>query len=107
MSVFKMHLIDSQIDKSLSDEEVKLSKFKNGDLIIAVMDRGWVFVGFATLLADGEIRLDCAHNIHRWGTTKGLGELAVKGPLKETVLYEAGVVYGKAVLVMKTDINKW
>jgi hypothetical protein len=107
MSVFKKHLIDSQIHNSLAGEEFKATKFVDGDLIIAVMDRGWVFVGFATILPEGEVRLDCAHNIHRWGTTKGLGEIAVGGPTKETILYEAGIVYGKPILVMKADINKW
>lgn len=53
--------------------------------------RGWVFVGdFAT---EGEqIVLSNAKCVRKWGTTKGLGQLALAGPTKDTVLDECGTV---------------
>jgi hypothetical protein len=107
MSVFKKHLIDKQIDESLRDNPMPRQDHKDGDFVIAVMDRGWVFVGFITNLPNERIRLDCCYNIHHWGTDKGLGQLAVYGPREETKLYEAGVIYGKPIFIMSADIDKW
>ena len=107
MSDFKRYAIQKQIDDSIAGATADLQSFQDGDLIIAVMDRGWVFVGFVTKISEEEIRLDCAHNVHKWGTTKGLGEIALAGPTTETVLYKAGVVYGKPILLMAADIDNW
>ncbi len=52
---------------------------------IVILQRGWIVVGDFTqegsqcVMRNGSV-------IRRWGTTKGLGELAVKGPLPETKL---------------------
>lgn len=60
-------------------------------IVIAILQRGWVFVG--KLTKDGnECILTNAQNIRRWGTSNGLGELAEKGPLKETKLDKVGTV---------------
>jgi hypothetical protein len=54
---------------------------------IYVMDRGWVLVGVPRDSKDKILlALDNCHVVRRWGTTKGIGELAQKGPLKETIL---------------------
>ncbi|MDA8156270.1 MAG: hypothetical protein M0Z52_07440 [Actinomycetota bacterium] len=52
---------------------------------IVILQRGWVFVG------DFEQKgsyctLKNAAVVRRWGTTRGLGELAQRGPLQHTVL---------------------
>ena len=70
------------------------------------MDRGWVFVGFITKLNDNKIRLDCCHNIHRWGTTQGLGEIALEGPTKNTILYPSAPIVGTPIFLLKTS-DKW
>lgn len=58
---------------------------------IVVLDRGWVMVG--QLEKDGdEYLLLNGHVIRRWGTTEGLGELAMKGPLPETKLEKIPLV---------------
>lgn len=60
---------------------------------IVILQRGWVFVG--RLVETGgcdELQLVNAHCIRRWGTTKGLGELANDGPLSNTVLEPSGTV---------------
>lgn len=46
---------------------------------IVVCDRGFVYVGKMTW--DGEFTtIEDAKNIRYWGTTNGLGELALSGP---------------------------
>jgi len=58
---------------------------KEGDLIIAVLQRGWVVVG-RVVESGHEITLRPAATVRRWGTSAGLGQLAVEGPLADTVL---------------------
>ena len=62
---------------------------------IVVMPYGWVFVG--KWEDDGNrTTLTRAHCIQKWGTEKGLGELALKGPLPNTVLCHTGAVIFKS-----------
>ena len=57
----------------------------SGKRAIIVLQRGWVAVG--KYAQDGDVgSLKGASIIRRWGTTKGLGELAEAGPQKNTVL---------------------
>jgi len=52
---------------------------------IVVLDRGFVVVGNVT--QDGPyIVIDDCSCIRRWGTTRGLGQLATGGPQPETKL---------------------
>lgn len=61
------------------------------DLKIVILDRGFVLVGNVTV--DGDwVTTTNASIIRCWGTTKGLGELAMNGPLKETKLDPIGTV---------------
>jgi hypothetical protein len=62
----------------------------SGDIKIAVLDRGFVYVGRVSYEGDFMI-LKNARNIRYWGTTKGLGEL-VNGPLSTTKLDMVGTV---------------
>lgn len=103
----KKYMITQDIDKAIADSPMPNRNYQNGDLVITVLDRGWVFMGFVTILSDTKVRLDCAYNIHRWGTTEGLGQLCVKGPTSETILNEAGTIYGTPIFVMKVDTSKW
>lgn len=52
---------------------------------IIVLHRGWVLIGNVTIDGDIVHITDCG-NIRRWGTTKGLGEIAKSGPTDETVI---------------------
>ena len=54
-------------------------------LTVVVLPHGWVFVGRRELRGD-TVYLHDAHNVRRWGTNAGLGQLASEGPLAETVL---------------------
>lgn len=54
----------------------------DGEIRIAVLQRGHVVIGVYS--QTGNIgRLEKASVIRRWGTSKGLGELAMSGPLSE------------------------
>ncbi len=79
------------------------------DVRIVIAQRGWVFVGQYEERGD-KVLLHRAKNVRRWGTTKGLGELAAKGPLDATVLDEAGEVEIHSLAVVATlrcDPERW
>lgn len=105
---FADYIATHSSEEMLAGKKLGIGKqIANGDLVIAVMDRGWVFVGIITELANDKIRLDCCFNIHKWGTTQGLGELAEKGPLKETVLYSSGPITGTPIFLMGVNDEVW
>jgi len=107
-SPFKDYYASDLIDKEvLKSPSTSTAGYHKGDFCIVVADRGWVFVGFITPLDNSEVRIDCCYNIHRWGTTEGLGQLCDSGPLEETVLYKVGTVFTKPILLMKANIEKW
>jgi hypothetical protein len=68
---------------------------------IVVIQAGWVVIGDVTR-SKGVTRVDDASVIRAWGTTAGLGEIALKGPTKSTVLDPAGTieVYDHAVIMV-------
>lgn len=106
-SPFRKYLMEKSVNDALFQAHQTMNMYEDGDLVITVHDRGWAFIGFVTKLANGIVRLDSAFNLHKWGTDKGLGQLAVGGPREETILNPAGTVYGQPILVMKCDIEQW
>jgi hypothetical protein len=72
---------------------------------IVVLQRGWVFVGEWS--EDGDmVTLNEASCIRIWGSTKGLGELALTGPTSKTVLDPTGKIHFHiltTVVVLDTD----
>jgi hypothetical protein len=62
-----------------------------GTTQIIVADKGFVFVGDVEDHADGSVTIRKCRNIRYWGTTKGLGELAV-GPTAKTIVDDFGTV---------------
>lgn len=73
-----------------------------GEVRIIVAVRGWVFVGNCTDNEDGSVTIKNAKNIRRWGTTKGLGELA-NGPTKDTVADDYGTVRTTAIVTIAVN----
>ena len=64
---------------------------ENHGLCIVVLDKGFVYVG--TLITGAKfLTIDGAQCVRRWGTTRGLGQLALEGPQSNTVLDNAGTV---------------
>ncbi|MEK9722097.1 MAG: hypothetical protein VW405_01260 [Rhodospirillaceae bacterium] len=76
---------------------------------IAVLDRGFVYVGHVSA-ADGWIKIEGARCVRRWGTTRGLGQLAAEGPQEATKLDPAGTVrapLSSVVHLIDADPTKW
>ena len=64
---------------------------KNSNIKIVILQRGWVMIGRWS--QEGEMcSLDNAYVIRRWGTTEGLGELALEGKQSSTKLDRVGHV---------------
>ena len=74
---------------------------------IVVADRGWVFVGDVLSDLNGDKVINEAKVVRIWGTTKGLGELAISGPTSKTVLDESGTVRVPARSVVAIFDCKW
>lgn len=68
-------------------------------LQIAVLDRGFIYVGLCRMV-DGMLEITQAQCVRRWGTTNGLGELAMNGPTTSTKLDPAGTVHAPASALM-------
>jgi hypothetical protein len=60
-------------------------------MTIVVLDRGWVYVGRCRQEGTNLI-IEDAKNIRRWGTTQGLGQLALEGAQPNTILDPVGTV---------------
>ena len=81
----------------------------SGDMKIVVLDRGFVYVGKVTVDAEW-VHIVSAKNIRIWGTTKGLGELALKGPTSKTTLDDVGIVKAPLralISLIDTDAKLW
>ncbi len=82
---------------------------KNSDIKIVVLQRGWVMIGRYSKQED-ICTLENAYVIRQWGTTKGLGELALEGKQTSTKLDKAGHVEFHVLTVVATvncDDTKW
>lgn len=82
----------------------------SGDIKICILQRGWVMIG--RLERNGsECKLHNASVIRNWGTTKGLGELAIEGKKKDTKLDKCGGVvefdWLTVVAAISVDESKW
>lgn len=76
---------------------------------IIIAQRGWVFVGEVSQ-EQGNTVISKAKNVRRWGTTKGLGEIALNGPTQQTVLDEMGTVSLHPLSIVASvqcDPTKW
>jgi len=76
---------------------------------ILVLQRGWVVVG-EVHHEGSEIVVSPSSVVRRWGTARGLGQIAAGGPTAETVLDPAGTVrVHELAVVMSLDCDgeKW
>lgn len=73
---------------------------------IVVLQRGWVAVGELDRSTAPQLTLRNASIVRRWGTTSGLGELARKGPLKETKLDPCGTLEFHELAVVTTFVTE-
>ena len=76
---------------------------------IVIAQRGWVFVGRYD--EDGDnVTLTDAKVLRVWGTTKGLGELALIGPTAKTIIDPAGTIRLHrlgVVATLDTTVTAW
>jgi hypothetical protein len=76
---------------------------------IVVLNRSWNVVGDVEM--DGDFYLIFnGFVIRRWGTTKGIGELAINGPLSETILDSMPLMKAhkdQVIFVLNCDESKW
>ena len=102
----KYHEVEKYVEQLV---EKGTEEGKSNDIRIVVLQRGFVAVGrfsqqgMQCLLEDAAI-------IRRWGTSKGLGEIASAGPLQNTVLDKAGELRFHELTViftLKCDVKKW
>ena len=67
---------------------------------IVIATAGWVFIGQYAEKDNGSVVLTDASCIRRWGTQKGLGQIAIEGPTKDTVMDYMGTIEIKAPAVI-------
>lgn len=82
---------------------------KNSNIKIVVLQRGWVVIGRWSEKGD-VCELENAHVIRTWGTTNGLGQLALEGKTASTKLDKVGhLSYEKltAVLTINCKDSLW
>ena len=78
-------------------------------LKLVVLTNGFVYIGVVLQRSEG-LLVSSAKNIRVWGTTKGLGQLALNGPTKDTILDEVGELFAPmhaVIHVITTDPEKW
>ena len=74
---------------------------------IVISQRGWVFVGDVTR-TENEVVIKKAAVVRRWGTTRGLGQLAQDGPTENTILDPCPPVRIHSLAVVATmDCAPW
>lgn len=81
----------------------------NSKIKIVVLQRGWIMIGRYSKTGD-ICTLEDASVIRQWGTTKGLGELALEGKKASTKLDPAGHVEFHILTIVATincDDKKW
>lgn len=70
---------------------------------IVVVESGWVFLADGVEEVGDTLRLTGAASIRVWGTEAGLGQIALHGPTKKTILDPCGspiVPMGKVLFTL-------
>lgn len=82
---------------------------KNGGTRIVILQRGWVVVGQYSQEGD-ECTISNGYVIRSWGTSNGLGEIALNGPTSSTKLdkiTETKFHELAAIASLKCEESKW
>lgn len=85
-----------------------MDKQEHGKALV-VADRGFVWVGAVTTDADW-VHIAGARCVRRWGTSEGLNELAIKGPLANTRLdapADLKVSRKALIAIIPCEAEKW
>lgn len=88
----------------------KQKEIKDGGIRICILQRGWIVVGRYSQKGS-ECKLTDANVIRVWGTTRGLGEIAMHGPITDkTKLDPCPDVYFHelvGVFQIQCEASKW
>lgn len=91
MCVSQLYLLEQVINQR-TDAPVQRSEEMSMKSIV-VVEAGWVLIGEYVAAKDGKpAHMTDASVIRRWGTTAGLGQIALTGPTSETILDPCGMV---------------
>ena len=104
-----MPKLELDVPQETLDAMCDAQKAEGSPIRIVVLHRGWIVVG-KYCREDDEVVIRSAKVIRRWGTTKGLGEIASNGPTDKTVLDHCGVVrvhHLGVVFSMECNQEKW
>ena len=79
-----------------------MKKKKETQKFIIAIDNAFVFLGYISFLNSEEFEITECSSIRNYGTTKGLGQLALEGLQKDTKLDSFGIViFPKTRLLFK------
>ena len=92
MCVSQLYLLEQVINQR-ADAPVQRSIAMKAMKAIVVVEAGWVLIGEYVAAEGGKpAHMTDAAVIRRWGTTAGLGQIALTGPTNETILDPCGMV---------------
>jgi hypothetical protein len=100
--------MDLNVETITVNGKTYYSQLQNNEIVgetkIVVLQRGWVLIGKFERTGN-DCKLHNAYVIRNWGTTKGLGELAIEGKKKDTKLDKCGGVVEFDYLTMVLSIS--
>lgn len=102
-------IIKELVKEELNAPQTTITDMVGGDIKIAILNRGWMAVGKYSRVGDMCYLTD-ASVIRKWGTSKGLGQLAIEGKQEGTVLDPIGNIQFHmltTVAIMDVDNKKW
>ena len=95
------YILEKDVKEQLAKKNIKPTKKQ-----IVILNRGGVVIGGYSEKGD-DCTLTNASVIRKWGTTQGLGELAEKGKLADTILDKCpNVHFNKLTMVARMDVNE-
>lgn len=99
--------VERAVNKALGMDTVPGSLDSRKQIVI--LQRGWVVVGDVSIIGD-DVTVTNASVIRVWGTKNGIGEIALGGPTKDTILDKCGTVRAhraSVVAYVDCDVQKW
>lgn len=96
--------LELAFENNKSETKEELSGIK-----IVILQRGWIVIGRYQEKGEYGVLTD-AHVIRHWGTTEGLGQLALEGKQSETKLEKTGIIrFHQLTMVgmIDCDEKKW
>lgn len=88
MNETKMQILRMLLDDSQQKVEDKKKNSFEAKKQIVIAQRGWVFIGNVEKKESNFVIKD-ASVVRVWGTTKGLGEIAKSGPIKDKTILDS------------------